>query len=331
MVAILILNWNGFEDTIECLKSLLASNNQDFFIIVGDNGSTNDSINNIERFLINDNIEYCKVVYGEDNLPNNLCKVVLCDLKVNNGFSRGNNMMLTLASRYLPDYYLFLNNDTEVEPNFLHLLVSFQREHKQFTILTPLIYYYSNKEKIWNAGGKLRFGFRKYYYGGSSDIRFNKGDFIECSFITGCALFVTPDILMENKKVFTERFFFGEEDFEFSMRQNLLKNKMACVCDSVIYHKVGSSSKNHSNLSKIYIHYLNRFIDMRLSFPNIKYILWKGIYVPYIYILLRKTYPSLICLKFLSLLVAESKRLDSVDKRYFDNIMSLDLLERLKV
>lgn len=325
MVAILILNWNGYNDTINCLKSLLEIDYKDFFVIVGDNGSSNNSLFMIENYLKESNVDYIKTGINEkchSIAPN---KVILCDLIENNGFSKGNNMILKYASFYTPDYYLLLNNDTEVKCNFLDHLINFHCQHSDYSILTPLIYYYDNKNRIWNAGGKLKMGFRKYFYSDSEGVIFSDGMFIECSFVTGCSLFITPDILNEKNEVFTERFFFGEEDFEFSMRQKRLGNKMACVCDSIIYHKVSASSKNHSSINKIFIHYLNRFIDMKLSFSKCYYILWKIIYIPYIFLLLKRSYSFRQCIQFISLLVSESKRLNGVDQSYFYRMMSSDI------
>lgn len=322
MVAILVLNWNGWRDTIECIKSLLTSSNQDYFIFVGDNGSTNESLEYIEEYCKNDDIEYSRVEYGIDNLPQIPTKVVLCDLKENNGFSKGNNMMLNLASKYSPDYYLLLNNDTEVEHDFLDKLLLFKKNHRDFKILTPLIFYHGDKEKIWNAGGKLKFGFRKYFYADSSGVNFKKGDFLRCTFITGCALFITPDVLTKDNKVFTERFFFGEEDFEFSMRQNSSGNKMACVCDSVIYHKVSASSAKSPSINKVFIYYLNRFINMKMTLSKFLYAIWRLIYFPYVFLIIAKNYSIPKSINFIGKLSLEAKRLISVDKEYFTSVMS---------
>jgi len=323
MVAILILNWNGYSDTINCIKSLLNINNKDFYIVIGDNGSSDNSIYMIENYLKESNIDFIKTSIDNEErqclVPN---KVILCDLKENNGFSKGNNMLLDYASYYNPDYYLLLNNDTEVTEDFLDVLISFHTRNPDYCILTPLIYYYDKKNTIWNAGGCLKFGFRKYYYNDLEDVKFSSGAFIKCSFITGCSLFFTPLILNERKEVFTERFFFGEEDFEFSMRQNRMGNKMACVCDSVIYHKVSASSKKQPSINKIFIYYLNRFIDMKLTFSRVTYIIWQLIYIPYVFILLSKKYSLNRCKHFISLLISESKRLNYVDQAYFVKTMS---------
>lgn len=327
MVAILILNWNGWKDTFECLKSLQNIHYDKFFVVVGDNGSTNDSIIHIK--------EHCKakgfhvlsddIINQSQNIINNK-DIVLLDLKINNGFAKGNNLMIRYCQKFIPNYYLLLNNDTEVAPDFLDKLVAFKKESREYDILTPLIPFYYNKTKIWNAGGKLFWGFRKYYYANRPISEIKEKQFIECSFITGCAMMITPAILNENNEVFSERFFFGEEDFEFSMRQNRKGKRMACVCGSIVYHKVSASSVGQSNINKDFIYYLNRFVNVKLTFSKFSYFIWKLIYVPYIWFLLSKTYSDSQRNNFISLLLKESAHLDSIDKSYFERTMqSTDL------
>ena len=100
-------------------------------------------------------------------------------------------------------------------------------------------------------------------------------------FVTGCALFFYPELLDEQGHLLTERFFFGEEDFEFSMRMKEKKVPMACILDSVIYHKVGASGCKMNHLGKVYLHYLNRFIDIRLHKSAFFYLCWAMVNMPF--------------------------------------------------
>ena len=89
MICITILNWNGFQDTIECLDSLNKMNYSDYFVVVGDNGSTNKSMIEIEEFCNKQSIKIDVVEninYTAINLQER--QVILLDLKENNGFSR---------------------------------------------------------------------------------------------------------------------------------------------------------------------------------------------------------------------------------------------------
>ena len=130
MVAILILNWNSFADTIECIKSLLTISDTEFFIVLGDNGSIDGSLSEFEKFFNNNSIYYRHESFDKANFENSPIAsntVLLCDLQENNGFSKGNNLLFRIASQYQPDYYLCLNNDTVVCSDFLSKLMTFQK------------------------------------------------------------------------------------------------------------------------------------------------------------------------------------------------------------
>lgn len=313
MTVIIILNWNGFKDTIECLASLFACAKQDFVWVVVDNGSENESVQQITDFLNNSGKDFSVVKQGE--APSSVLKagqgIVYC-LKENYGFAKGNNLGIALVEQLTqagekPSHYLLLNNDTLVEPDFLEKLETFSREHPQYVALTPQIRYAEPRNKVWNCGGKIFFGLRKYFYGDQDISAIRQKEYIEISMVTGCALFVDhtllgrPDARLRRKSkryaqsplssteetdLLTNRFFFGEEDFDFSLRMREEGKKMACVLPSVIYHKIGTTRKKITSKKQIYIHYLNRFIDVRQHYSKTMFFFWKNIYSPYIGILM---------------------------------------------
>lgn len=284
MVAIIVLNWNGWRDTIDCLRSLLKLAYKDYFIYVGDNGSTNDSKEKISKFCELEG--FCPKWYKiDEDFSESLDKrqIVLYDLQSNHGFARGNNILIQKASRYTPDYYLLLNNDTEVDPMFLTNLVDFQQCYPEKKVLTPIIYYYYNKYKIWNAGGDLIWGARKYHFADKDRMMVGDNEFIPCTFITGCALFCVPEVLMSDNKIFTELYFHGEEDFDFSLRMKKMGIQMGCVTSSYIFHKVGRTSSNIGNeIGLTYCYYLNRFINLRHHLNVISFYSFIIIYFPYV-------------------------------------------------
>ena len=323
MTGIIILNWNGWRDTIECLRSLYKTGGAEFFCVVVDNGSTDGSVEKIIEFISKsgNNSDWALVREGGEceyirrDIPDKF--TVIYSLKENNGFAKGNNMGIDLARRFQPKYLLLLNNDTEVEPDFLVNLIRFQTSHPEYCILTPVILYFSDKSRVWNCGGKLCWGFRRYFYGNQKLSRIKEKDFIECEFVTGCALFIRADKL-HGENIFTERFFHGEEDFELSYRMKKSGQRMACVIDSRIFHKVGISTKTMNSLGKSFIYYLNRYINMRSYMSNVEYKLWKSVYKIYIFLSLYKRRIGVgTIIGFLRLLDSESKRLDSVDRAYF--------------
>lgn len=263
MVAIIILNWNGAKDTLPCLDSLSKAKG-DFCIYVVDNGSTDDSLRRIETWA--------------HEHPETSMRIIPLDR--NYGFAKGNNMGIAVARCDSPDAYLLLNNDTEVEPDFLVRLLAFAELHPEYKVLTPLIFLHGDKERIWNAGGRFKWGKRRYFYSNCTSADIKEKDFISVTFATGCALYFTPSLLDNEGRLFTENFFFGEEDCELSIRMARQHVKMACVLDSRIYHKVGSAIDPASIPGKLYIYYLNRLINVRQSYGLPFYYLFRLISLP---------------------------------------------------
>ncbi len=320
MTGIIILNWNGWQDTLDCVKSLMETNGEEFFLIIVDNGSSNDSIIQLRRLL--GEVSDFKVYYMESisaNAPSSISnkEIILLNAEYNYGFAKGNNIGLKIAKQYSPQYFMLLNNDTLVEPDFLRILVEFIETNSEYSALTPRIAYYSDPKLIWNCGGILKWGFRKYYYGNRPISEIKEKSHIDIEYITGCALFFKSD-LIKSKNLLTERFFHGEEDIEFSYRMKKSGKKIACVLSSHILHKVGVSLGNKCSIGKIYVHYLNRFIDMRLLMTSLNYSLWKYVYFPYIaYLLHRLNFSWREICTFIKKLNYESRILDGVSKEKF--------------
>lgn len=265
MTAVIILNWNGADDTIACLTSLARADGS-FFVVLVDNGSTDDSLSRIECCA--------------DELPYQLH---ILPQTTNLGFARGSNVGIAYAATLHPDDYMLLNNDTEVHPDFLIRLKSFSEQHSEFKVLTPKINYCNPKDVIWNCGGRLFMGFRKYFFANIKDSELPTcadREYIGIGFVTGCALWFLPEVIGKDNKLLTERFFFGEEDFEFSMRMRREGKPIACVMSSLVYHKVGSSGNRMIRSGKVYLHYLNRYIDIRLNFPLLTAVCWRIVNMP---------------------------------------------------
>ncbi len=271
MTAIIILNWNGADDTLMCLDSLSRADGS-FFVVVVDNGSTDNSVIRLNDYITQSRMD-----------------IALFEMKSNLGFAMGNNEGVLYASKRNPDSYLLLNNDTEVSQDFLVKLVDFQSSNSKYRILTPRINFYYDKNLIWNCGGKLCCGFRSYLFAGCHECKAVRKPYYKISFVTGCALFFMPDVLEADGTVFTDRFFFGEEDFDFSIRMKRRGKRIACVTDSVIYHKVGSA-KAGQKPGKFFMHLLNRYVDIRLHYGKLFYFIWRNVNKPISFHHLKRLY-----------------------------------------
>lgn len=312
MTAIIILNWNGWKDTIECLESIKKASGK-YCILVVDNGSDDDSVFQISNYIENNSNINIELLQTNENL----------------GFAKGNNVGIKYATtKWNADSYLLLNNDTLVEIDFLDTLNDFSNSYPEYKAITPLICYNSNRELIWNCGGWQRCGIRKYYFADSqlTDIRgklIKHGhgyDYINVSFLTGCALYFKADILDKDNRIFTEDFFFGEEDFNFCLRMNNAHNKMACLLSSKIYHKVSVSTSSKNKIGKIYIHYLNRYIDIRKNSKYTFYLFWSCIHTLYVLLLLIKENYGVIasCKTILKVLKNAHKKKTVTKKDFYD-------------
>jgi GT2 family glycosyltransferase len=272
-VFIIILNYNGEHDTIECIDSLLATNYQNLSLCVIDNGSSNESIAVVKQFLASRK-EYFDVVVNFtrseiDNITLNKTSknLVFIENEDNLGFAAGNNVGIRMAMNNGFEQVLLLNNDTIVEPDFLDKMTHFVLHQPKYVAATPKICFASPKTVIWNCGGELTwYKNRRYFFAGKNIHQTPSSGHSDITFITGCALWFKP----QKTGILTENFFHGEEDFEFSLRVKKRKQKMACVNDAVIYHKVGTTINKSSTKveGKMKLFYVNRFVNLKLNFPK---------------------------------------------------------------
>lgn len=331
MIAILILNWNGWQDTIDCLRSLHKATYKDYFIVVGDNGSTNDSKKQIVKFCNNEHISIKQEALNEEKIDAiEKGEVILYDLLTNNGFAKGNNLMVKYSKKFCPEFYFVLNNDTEVAPDYMNVLMNFKTSYPTYEVLTPLIPYYYEKEKVWCAGGKVFWGFRKYFYADKLCKSIRESEFIDCSFVTGCAMLFSNNCLKADGNLYSEAFFFGEDDFELALRFKREKVKQACVLKSVVYHKVSSSTSSAPSLSKIYIHYLNRYINLRLNLNCFSFHCWRLLNNAYLFRLLkRKNFSTKEVRNFLKRLNKDCFKYEGVSKEFFENTLGIVSKDKL--
>lgn len=307
MLYIIILNWNSYKDTIECLESLRKNDYQDYKIILIDNASSNESV-----------VELKKYISSLDDSK----KIQLVANPENSGFAKGCNIGIDIAKKQSDcEYIWLLNNDTIVLKNAISPLVE-KLKLKKADVVTPQINYFNPNNVVWNCGGKIsRLGFRKYYFAGKNEFAVPRKEFLSVSFLTNCASMFRKDFF-DNYKI-DERFFFGEEDFSLSLYCKKNRKKMLCVLDSKIYHKVSVSINSNSVKAenKHFVYYLNRFVDMKSVFHNaLLFFLWKHFYFLYMKRLLKDKVEDLTV--FLKKLSEYSEKLDCVDKKTFEKIMS---------
>ena len=239
-IAIIIINWNTYQLTFNCLKSLEACTYKNKIIFFVDNGSKDGSGDKIA-------LEFPDINYIQN--------------EINEGFTGANNIALKVILKQNFDYVLLLNNDTEVKPNFLSLLEARMDSDQNLAATQPLILDFPNKNTIWNGGGSFNtfFGLSKTRYNG---LIYKPQLKIETftEWISGCCILVKIEVIKE-VGLLDNRFFAYFEDVDWSIRMTKLGYKLGVVPKSIIYLQSSGSTKmnntsNEGNLSP-YAHYLN--------------------------------------------------------------------------
>lgn len=284
-IAIIILDWNGADDTIECLESLCLDSIYDIYVL--DNGSTAVNNKKIFDYLSSGKYkgEYTDIKLQE--LKNITSRIVYIHSKENLGFAVGNN---TVAKSLISDYeYIFLlNNDTVVPFNTIEHMYQTIVEKKATAITCDIRNYYHRTE-LWNAGGNFAFyGDRVYFSQRKIDrLKSKKVDFITADFITGCALLIASSYATKYG-LFTDKFFHGEEDFNFCYRAKQNRSILGVDLTRTIYHKVGSSIRrvdsDNKTMNNMLVHYTNRTIDFKLLYSKRKWKLWRTLYLSLIFV-----------------------------------------------
>jgi GT2 family glycosyltransferase len=223
-VGIVVLNWNGWEDTSECLSSLRQITYENSEIFVVDNASTNNSVR---------------------ELRNKFPDICIIESNTNRGFSGGNNLGIKHAKEQGCSHFWLLNNDTVVSPESLDDLVNKFLKDAQFGLLGSVIYEYYEPEKVQAWGGSslsMPLSITKHYTKPVEDSK------IGC--ILGASMFTSYDIL-EKVGYLDEKYFFFLEDTDLSLRVRLSGYKLGVATNSIVYHKGGSSIKSvdaHRNI-----------------------------------------------------------------------------------
>lgn len=240
-VYIIVLNWNGKNDTLDCLKSLRSTDYENYKIIVVDNGSEDDSAAAVRK-----------------EFPD----VEIVETGKNLGFAGGNNVGIEYAIKQGTDYVFLLNNDTTVDPAYLKTLVEAAEKYPQAGALGSKIYYHSEPERIWFAGGKINRLCNKGEHIGLDEIDKGQYDQIqEVGYLTGCALLIRREIV-ERVGILENDYFLYYEDVDYSLRIKNAGYKILYVPASKIYHKVSRATKAGSS-SYIYYHVRNGLVNAR--------------------------------------------------------------------
>ncbi|MBF4474379.1 glycosyltransferase family 2 protein [Methanobacterium formicicum] len=283
-VSIVIINWNGWEDTSECLESLFQINYPNFDVIIVDNASEDDSLNKIREYCSgNLSVESSFLKYNHKNKPIDLLeyeeeydsefhikdgktdqRIILIKNRENIGFPGGNNVGIKFALKFFnPNYILLLNNDTIVNKDFLTELIKNGEFREDIGILGPKIYFYDKPNTIWSAGCKISWKLSRGIHIGSNE--FDKGQYNakkEVEYVSGSAFLIKTEVI-QRIGLMDEEYFLYFEESDWTLKANHKGYKSLYVPQAKIWHKVSQSGGGIAKPTGLYYITRNRWIFMR--------------------------------------------------------------------
>lgn len=242
IASVIIPNWNGQDLLKDCLTSLKRQTFKDFEIILVDNGSTDRS-----KSYVNNNFPDVKIVYLDKNY----------------GFSKAINEGVKKSKT---KYVVFLNNDTEVEKDWLKNLIKSVESHSNIISVNSKILNYYNRKKIdgvgilinevgqaksigWEEEDRGQYQKEMYIFGATGGASlFNREDFIKIGY-------------------FDESYFMYSEEVDFAFRAQFLEYKSLYCPEAVVYHKHKATSKKKPQYIE-YWQFRNMYMTIIKNFPT---------------------------------------------------------------
>lgn len=296
-VYIVLVNWNGWQDTIQCLESVFRLSYPNFCVIVCDNASTDDSIERIAEWASGDLAAGCSnpelghltspacrkpLAFvelepdGRISLSGRSEKLILVKSSANRGFAGGNNVGLRVSlSAGDFEYAWLLNNDTIVDPGALTALVERMHMRPDAGICGSTLLYYHNPKLIQALGGSVyhpwiarsgHLGARKLWNGPSSPAPIER----RMRYVCGASMLVSRSFL-EDIGLMNETYFLYSEEIDWARRARG-KYALAYAPRSIVYHREGSSigtasSRKQRSVKSDYYSSLGRMLITRRYFP----------------------------------------------------------------
>ncbi len=246
-VAIIILNWNGFDDTVECLNSLKKLEYKNYKVVLVDNGSANN-----EGIRLKEMFPALHLIQNETN----------------RGFAGGNNDGINWAQDYDFEYIVNLNNDCIVDKNWLTNLVGgLKASHADFG--SSRIMFYPNTdiictdEDILYPDGSAISKNRYNKFNGTNEIR---KIFSACGAGSIYLNKSLQNVKIKNKQFFDELYFAYNEDVDLGIRLNCKSYKGVSIANAVVYHKHSKTAGKYSKL-KMFHSEKNRMLNEILNYP----------------------------------------------------------------
>jgi len=273
-VSIIILNWNGLDDTAHCLESLEKMTHPNYDIVVVDNGSKGNDAQILRKKFK----DYIHIIENDKNY----------------GFAEGCNIGMRYALKNsAPDYILLLNNDTTVAPDFLAEMVKIAESDPLIGIAGPKIYFYDAPNKIQSVGAQIDWSNGQSFSVGHNEIDMGQFDNIrEVDWVYGCALLIKRTTI-EDIGLLDPAYFAYVEEVDWCVRCKKSGHKVVFIPQAKIWHK-GHFGPDEVSSLPLYYMTRNRLLFMWKHARKSQFIsflvrfLYNELLLPTIVVLLRR-------------------------------------------
>lgn len=250
-VGIVIINFSGTKDTLECLDSLNR--------VVSD-------------YTLNIYVVHYQPNAGVAKITDHIVKPKIITTSENLGFGGMSNLGITQAFKDKVDYVMLLNNDTVVDPSFINPLIQ-QAAEKNTGLVSPLIYFYKDQEYhqlsyesqdrgkvIWYGGGVIDWQHFLMFHNYVDEVDRGQVEAIEVTdFATGCCVLARREVL-ERIGLLPEKYFMYMEDVAWSMEAKRKGLGQFIVSNAHIWHKNAQSSGGAGSDFQVYYQQRNRIL-----------------------------------------------------------------------
>jgi GT2 family glycosyltransferase len=232
LVYIIILNWNGWMDSVDCIRSCQALTYPRFEVLLVDNGSSDDSVIHLRQ-----KFPGLKFIENQENL----------------GFAGGNNPGTKYALDQDADYIWLLNNDTQVDPEALSELIRTAEADAKIGMVGSKILILDRPDTLHFAGGTINLADGITTHIGAFEKDVGQYDQISrVDYATGCSLLVKREVI-EKIGLMSEDYFLYYEETDWCLRAQEAGYEIHMAPKSKIFHKISGSIEYTSPLKQYYL------------------------------------------------------------------------------
>jgi GT2 family glycosyltransferase len=257
---IIVVNWNGRHDTLECLASLSDVTDPSMSVLVVDNGSEDGS---------------------QEAIRHTYPEVTLLETGSNLRYAGGNNAGIRFALEKGAEQIMLLNNDTAVDPAFLGAMTDTLQSSPDTGIVAPKILYSADPGRLWYAGGEISFWTGTMRHRGirePDDGRFDIPH--DTGYASGCCLLAKRSVV-ERIGLLDETYFMYSEDADWCMRARRAGFRVMYEPRARVWHKVSVSAGGHLSYFKLRNKFVSnlRFFSRYASWYHWLFFPWMNVVV----------------------------------------------------